>query len=656
MALMDQSEETSTNSRHVATGVRLSPQFVNRLCSRLETAHAMPDGVSGLLFGTSHEDVIVVQAFRSLMDSDIAAIEAGDLTFDDAVAEVARAAEADPGLAPLDVLGWYSFRPLGGLHETDIAFHNRQFPSMPELALIVRRAEGGFLLFEFYANGQDGRLSESDHRWGASRFSPSQAISGPVEIALRASEGLSDKPEEAIEDHTQQRDYTSRRRNPFSILEPGEDLTTEPEPRPRPKRRAINAGELPDVPAVVATPKRSRFPLASSAIVFTAVAAAAGSFAFFAFHGSPSSGPNSFWRSILPSNGLNLRVEGQGDRVLLSWNRRNSVVRTASGAILRIDDGPRSRDVQLDPAQVENGAVLYRPTSDDVSFRLEVRGQDGSTVAENLRVLDSGGPAQVPELTASTDPGSVVSAPVTSIQVPHNWQPAPMTSRVGVPLPPPRLESPVPNEQKFELNRFNASSTQAANTATSPSLPTPPDLGNAPAQTSPASALAQNTNTLPAVSPAAKPPTSSPVLKQTSDTSQSALPTQSTGLQGSAPSTPASQLAASTAAPAPAKTALTAQNALGRYTPPKPIRQVLPDISDLAPGVIDATPEVDVIVMVDATGHVTHAQVEKRGHKAPRAVVAAAENAARQWVFDPARLDGRTVPSEHSIVFQFGGR
>ncbi|MBV8897913.1 MAG: energy transducer TonB [Acidobacteriaceae bacterium] len=647
MALMDQSEETTTHNRHVATGVRLSPQFVNRLCSRLETAHAMPEGVSGLLFGTSHEDVIVVQAFRSLMDSDIAAIEAGELTFDDAVAEVARAAEADPGLAPLDVLGWYSFRPLGGLHEADIAFHNRQFPSMPELALIVRRAEGGFLLFEFYANGQDGRLSEADHRWGASRFSPSQAISGPVEIALRASEGLADKPEEAIEDHTHQRENSLRRRNPFSILETDEDLTTETPARPKPRRRAINTGELPDVPAVLPSVKRSRLPLASSAIVFTGVAAAAGTFAFFAFNGGPSSGAGSFLRAILPNNGLNLRVEGQGDRVLLSWNRRNSIVRTASGAILRINDGPRSRDVQLDPAQVENGAVLYRPTSDDVSFRLEVHGQDGTAVAENLRVLDSGGPAQVPELTASTQPGTLVSAPVANIQVPHNWQPAPMTSKVGVPLPPPRLESPVPNEQKFDLNRFTASAPSP--NSTSPSLPaaapvTPPDIGNVPAQTSPISALAQNTAT--------EPP---PTLKQASDNSQSALPAQTTGSQS--PSTNANQLASgNTPAPAPPKAALTAQNALGRYTPPKPIRQVLPDISELAPGVIDTTPEVDVIVMVDASGHVTRAQVEKRGRKAARALVAAAENAARQWVFDPARLDGRTVPSEHSIVFQFGGR
>jgi hypothetical protein len=638
---MDQSEETASFRRHAATVVRLSPQFVNRLCSRLETAHAMPEGISGLLFGTSHEDVIVIQAFRSLMDSDIAAIEAGELTVDDAVEEFIRAAEADPGLAPLDVLGWYSFRPLGGLHEADIAFHNRQFPSMPELALIVRRAEAGFLLFEFYANGQNGKLSETDHRWGASRFSLTQAVSGPVEIALRTCDGLFDRPEEAVEDQPQP--YRPRRRNPFSILDSDEELTREAPKRQKSKRPVVITGDVASVPAVIVPGRRAKIPVFSSAIIF--MCAAAATFAFFAFRGLPSWNSGSFWRALLPSNGLNLRIEGQGDRVLLSWNRRNSVVRTASGAILRINDGPRSRDVRLNAAQVENGAVLYRPISDDVSFWLEVRGQDGDTAVESLRVLDSGGPSmQVPELTTGNEPANVVSARATTVQVPHNWSPAPLTSRVEVPQPPPRLELPAPRQPTFDLSGLRAAAGSNAN-STPTATPTPSEAAKeTPAQTSPASALAQNT-----------PPVTTPALKQTNDNQPSAgaPSTQSAGLPGLA--SPASSLPTNTT-PSPSQLALNTQNPIERYTPPKPIRQVLPDISDLAPGVIASTPEVDVIVMIDRSGHVTHAQIEKRARKAPKAVVIAAEIAARQWVFEPARLDGHTVASEHSIVFQFGGR
>jgi outer membrane biosynthesis protein TonB len=81
----------------------------------------------------------------------------------------------------------------------------------------------------------------------------------------------------------------------------------------------------------------------------------------------------------------------------------------------------------------------------------------------------------------------------------------------------------------------------------------------------------------------------------------------------------------------------------------------LPDISDVSPSALASTPEVDVIVTVDANGHVTHTQIQRRGRKPPRAIAAAAENAARQWVFEPAKLDDKAVVSEHSIVFQFGG-
>jgi hypothetical protein len=94
----------------------------------------------------------------------------------------------------------------------------------------------------------------------------------------------------------------------------------------------------------------------------------------------------------------------------------------------------------------------------------------------------------------------------------------------------------------------------------------------------------------------------------------------------------------------------------GRYTPPKPIRQVLPDISILPRSVVASSPEIDVIVSVDQFGRVTQVQTEQQGGRKPsHLMVVAAENAAKNWVFEPARLDGRPVPSEHSIIFQFGG-
>src|SRR5579884_4060135 len=412
MNVTDESTETPSYNSQPASTIRIAPQFANRLCSRLETAEAMPDGISGLLFGTSQEDVVTVHAFRSLADSEITAIDAGKLTLENAVRELAVNAQRDPGLVGLDRTGWFAFRTVGGLNDSDIAFHNSQFSSPADIALIVRRAEGQ-LLFEFYARTERGPLTEKQHRWGASRFSATQALLGPVEIAMRARAKKAARAEgKALA--VREEAPAPRRTNPYSIFGPAEEPASAPSPRSKPKGRLVTAGELPSLPAVIAQPKRSGVPWLSSAILFLIFAG--GTFAFLLARGIPSANSNSFWRALLPDTGLNLRVEGQGDRVLLSWNRRNSVVRSAAGATLHIDDGAQHRDVRLDAAQVENGAVLYRPNSDDVSFRLDVRGQDGSSIAENLRVLDSThANAQPVDLAAADAPSSqtTVNAPVT---------------------------------------------------------------------------------------------------------------------------------------------------------------------------------------------------------------------------------------------------
>ncbi len=149
----------------------------------------------------------------------------------------------------------------------------------------------------------------------------------------------------------------------------------------------------------------------------------------------------SFLRAILPDSGLGLRVQTQGDRVLLSWNRRNSVVRSASQAILHIDDGSQHRDVRLNAGETENGAVLYRPKSDDVTFQLEVRNAQGAAIAESIRVLDGAGnapldvsaTAELPSRTASDVPAPPVEH--------HDWKPVAETATTFASAPRARPQS-----------------------------------------------------------------------------------------------------------------------------------------------------------------------------------------------------------------------
>jgi TonB family protein len=88
------------------------------------------------------------------------------------------------------------------------------------------------------------------------------------------------------------------------------------------------------------------------------------------------------------------------------------------------------------------------------------------------------------------------------------------------------------------------------------------------------------------------------------------------------------------------------------YIPPKPVHQVLPNTRSFFPGAVAAVPQVEVMVKVDASGKVTDALIT--GSKKLTGVVAASVlTASRQWLFQPATLRGKAVPSEHTIVFQF---
>jgi hypothetical protein len=88
-----------------------------------------------------------------------------------------------------------------------------------------------------------------------------------------------------------------------------------------------------------------------------------------------------------PDGGLGMRVQMQGDAILLSWNRDIAAVRTAKKGVLQIEDGAQKHRTELEPDQLANGSILYNPTKADVDFNLTVYGTDGSTVTDHLQVL-----------------------------------------------------------------------------------------------------------------------------------------------------------------------------------------------------------------------------------------------------------------------------
>ena len=83
------------------------------------------------------------------------------------------------------------------------------------------------------------------------------------------------------------------------------------------------------------------------------------------------------------------------------------------------------------------------------------------------------------------------------------------------------------------------------------------------------------------------------------------------------------------------------------------MREALPNTNGL--GLLDDCAEADVQVSIDVAGRVSRVRTVN-SHEATSAAIAPAITAARNWIFVPAMLDGKTTEADHTIVFRFRSR
>lgn len=306
------------------------------------------------------------------------------------------------------------------------------------------------------------------------------------------------------------------------------------------------------------------------------------------------------------SASLGMRVETDGPGLLLSWNRHSPAVQAASSAVLSIQDGPQHRNITLDHDHVVSGSVFYRPASDDISFRLDLREARGPDVAQILRVLDSS--ARKPASGAGAAPPDTNVAPATARNVP----PAAGTQaekRVHEPL-----SKPTAGTQKA------AEPVQLAS-AKSP-IPAPPLAEPSPSAADPVTTLMQSAETPLRPAPPAADPLKPPLANP----------------PAAVQSTPNAAAAAAKQAPVPG------------YVPPRPLRWVQPDGASRVSEPLD----IKVKIRIDETGHVTAAHALIEGPRRDRKLMAAAVAAVRQWTFEPAKAHGTNIPCEETIVIHLG--
>jgi len=78
---------------------------------------------------------------------------------------------------------------------------------------------------------------------------------------------------------------------------------------------------------------------------------------------------------------LSMEAETQPGIVRLRWNPESKVLQDAPGAVVWIADGTDESKLELTHAQLQSGALEYRPTGSDLNFRMEI-----GPFTESLRV------------------------------------------------------------------------------------------------------------------------------------------------------------------------------------------------------------------------------------------------------------------------------
>ena len=610
----------------------LSPRFVNRIAIEVQEFAEISVETVGLLFGEIRNGLLCTEAFRSFSTHGGSGKQQQPEYVDELVGKLLAEAQADQELSRFNLVGWYSVRQRQGLQENDVTFHNRHFRKSSDVVLILTRDEQHDISLEAYNRSQRGLLTIEEHRYGRARVSGMAPLADPIEIRMRSrvTDEVYFNTYKSLElivradrQERRQKVVRSAKNMVASVFSPkrSDANSTDNSEKKESSRELVRRSEEENQ-----RPRRWK--------LWTALFAGAIGIliAVVMYISSASTVAPGVSPRPVPKSELGLRVDGDSGRIHLTWNRQNPIVRSASEGILRIEDGAVQRTLHLDPDQVANGSIVYSGTSENITLRLQVRSQQGEIIKESVQVLD-GHDQHATEITAlKSAPDSTTPAAIGLLPKPEAGPIPANDIRTPVRLPAERVSSPNPASQHTPAAR--APETKTSDTASAANLGSrniAPTLDTNLEWHDPmpriTGLLNLNLNLGDGPTASAPPPSRTPPPSQ------------------SPPATPNS--------PDVHAPALRTESASSIFSPPQPLRQVLPEMRRISPLIARPPGEIQVQVIVDKSGRVLAAHVVGKPPNLTPALSSAVLIAAKQWIFKPALLHGAPVNSDHIIIFQF---
>lgn len=674
--------------------VTISPQVIEELSSSFKKRRPRRES-GGLLFGTVQNQVVHVRVLKPFPNRVWHASRMPEATLN----AMLTSCRTDPQLSGLDWVGWFSVRGNGGLNEADLQFHNAHFRRSSDFALIVWPEDSGEVSLEFYSHS--GKAPLTDNKRRRASLSVSRNTSEAVEVTLRddesgsaassqraskvcsASGSPAEKAAYEIGSSTVVRSSSEapasaplhgskdvagieRHSQTALSMSSGAAAIIPAAIAPRSQREAAqdipsvtpnqaNTAELPNQHAMEVIPveapdtfepkfddvylqepseqRRSlrwlAFGILSAVLTITSVA-------IFALEWpavSQKIHTKLQWlQTLLPTPGLALRATWEPDGIVLTWDRSNGVVRSSAGAILQVEDGPHHWSLHLDAKQVANGSFLYVPATEDVSFLLKVQAGDRVSLSDSTRVLE----ASESKPTSAHDPERFDTARgENDIIKPRSTRPEGTPGRSNEVRGSRTAIAPAVHASSWSAPPSGKPSPKAAGTAVP--KPTVSPVVTRESSRSHADVSDEVTHDQPISSPAGwgnlwLPNVPAPHLKISSGD----ISKISSSAGGAGPVQNLSPLLGSPT-----------------YEPPRPVRRILPGVARLVPEMVKSPGDVEVEVKIDAKGRVTSARIVKNNAKADAVLCNAVLVAARQWLFQPAKLHGIFVEADCVIAFQF---